>query len=202
MTSLFPANSLEVLPFDGSAQLFPHFLNAEDADECFSTLMNEVPWEDHHLVLFGKKVPEPRRSAWIADNSIHYTYSGVERIAHTWTPTLAKVRDALMRQTGYQFNSALANLYRDGNDAMGWHSDDEPCNGPEPVIASVSFGAERRFDFRHRLNKEKASVILPHGSLLLMSGLSQQCWQHSIARSKKVTSSRINLTFRFVTSAA
>jgi alkylated DNA repair dioxygenase AlkB len=201
VTSLFPSDSLEVLPFDGSAQLFPHFLSALDANECFSALMSEVPWEEHHLVLFGKKVPEPRRSAWIADNNIHYTYSGVERTAHAWTPTLAKVREALVLQTGHRFNSALANLYRDGNDAMGWHSDDEPCNGPEPVIASVSFGAERRFDFRHRLSKEKTSVILPHGSLLLMSGLSQHCWQHSIARSKKVTSSRINLTFRFVTTS-
>ena len=163
--------------------------------------MSEVPWEEHQLVLFGKKVSEPRRSAWIADNDIHYVYSGVERPAHIWTPTLTSIRDAITHETGHTFNSVLANLYRDGNDAMGWHSDDEPCNGPEPVIASVSFGAERRFDFRHRTSKEKASVVLPHGSLLLMSGLSQHCWQHSIARSKKVTSPRINLTFRFVTSS-
>lgn len=201
MTSLFPTDSLEVLPFDGSAQLFPQFFNTSTAQEHFSALINEVPWEEHQLVLFGKKVSEPRRSAWIADNDIHYVYSGVERPAHIWTPTLTSIREAITRGTGQRFNSVLANLYRDGNDAMGWHSDDEPCNGPEPVIASVSFGAERRFDFRHRTSKEKASVVLPHGSLLLMSGLSQHCWQHSIARSKKVTSPRINLTFRFVTSS-
>jgi alkylated DNA repair dioxygenase AlkB len=201
VTSLFPTDSLEVLPFDGSAQLFPQFFNTSTAQEHFSALINEVPWEEHQLVLFGKKVSEPRRSAWIADNDIHYVYSGVERPAHIWTPTLTSIREAITRGTGQRFNSVLANLYRDGNDAMGWHSDDEPCNGPEPVIASVSFGAERRFDFRHRTSKEKASVVLPHGSLLLMSGLSQHCWQHSIARSKKVTSPRINLTFRFVTSS-
>lgn len=201
MTSLFPTDSLEVLPFDGSAQLFPQFFNTSTAQEHFSALINEVPWEEHQLVLFGKKVSEPRRSAWIADNDIHYVYSGVERPAHIWSPTLTSIREAITRGTGQRFNSVLANLYRDGNDAMGWHSDDEPCNGPEPVIASVSFGAERRFDFRHRTSKEKASVVLPHGSLLLMSGLSQHCWQHSIARSKKVTSPRINLTFRFVTSS-
>jgi alkylated DNA repair dioxygenase AlkB len=201
VTSLFPTDSLEVLPFDGSAQLFPQFFNTSTAQEHFSALINEVPWEEHQLVLFGKKVSEPRRSAWIADNDIHYVYSGVERPAHIWSPTLTSIREAITRGTGQRFNSVLANLYRDGNDAMGWHSDDEPCNGPEPVIASVSFGAERRFDFRHRTSKEKASVVLPHGSLLLMSGLSQHCWQHSIARSKKVTSPRINLTFRFVTSS-
>ena len=121
--------------------------------------------------------------------------------ANSWTPSLTSIREAITHETGHPFNSVLANLYRDGNDAMGWHSDDEPCNGPEPVIASVSFGAERRFDFRHRISKEKAAVVLPHGSLLLMSGQSQHCWQHSIARSKKVTSPRINLTFRFVTSS-
>lgn len=201
MTSLFPTDSLEVLPFDGRAQLFPQFFNATSAQDHFNALISEVPWEEHHLVIFGKKVAEPRRSAWVADNDIHYVYSGIERPAHTWTPTLTVIRNALSRETGHPFNSVLANLYRDGNDAMGWHSDDEPCNGPEPVIASVSFGADRRFDFRHRTSKEKASVVLPHGSLLLMSGQSQHCWQHSIARSKKVTSSRINLTFRFVTSS-
>ena len=201
MTSLFPTDSFEILPFDGRAQLFPQFFNSSTAEEHFSALISEVPWEEHHLVLFGKKVPEPRRSAWIADNDIHYVYSGVERPAHSWTPVLTSIRNALTRATGNPFNSVLANLYRDGNDAMGWHSDDEPCNGPEPVIDSVSFGAERRFDFRHRLSKEKVSVVLPLGSLLLMSGLSQHCWQHSIARSKKVTAARINLTFRFVTSS-
>ena len=201
MTSLFPTDSFEILPFDGRAQLFPQFFNTSTAEEHFTALISEVPWEEHHLVLFGKKVPEPRRSAWIADNDIHYVYSGVERPAHSWTPVLTSIRNALTRETGNPFNSVLANLYRDGNDAMGWHSDDEPCNGPEPVIASVSFGAKRRFDFRHRTSKEKVSVFLPHGSLLLMSGLSQHCWQHSIARSKKVTAARINLTFRFVTSS-
>ncbi|MEY5152965.1 MAG: hypothetical protein RLZZ551_1514 [Actinomycetota bacterium] len=201
MTSLFPADSVEVLPFDGSAQLFPSFFEASLAQDYFNALTSEVPWEEHHLILFGKKVPEPRRSAWIADDDIHYVYSGVERTAHAWTPSLTLIRNAIASETQHSFNSVLANLYRDGNDAMGWHADDEPCNGPEPVIASVSFGAERRFDFRHRFNKEKVSVVLPHGSLLLMSGLSQHCWQHGIARSKKVTSPRINLTFRFVTSA-
>jgi alkylated DNA repair dioxygenase AlkB len=198
VTSLFPTDSVEVLPFDGSAKLIPHFFETRAANEHLESLASEVRWEQHHLVLFGKKVPEPRQSAWIADDGISYSYSGIAREAHAWTPTLTVIRSALIDEIQHPFNSVLANLYRDGSDAMGWHSDDEPCNGPEPVIASVSFGAERRFDFRHQQSGEKVSVLLPHGSLLVMSGLSQHCWQHSIARSKKITAQRINLTFRSV----
>ena len=110
MTSLFPADSSDILPFDGRAQLFPQFFDTSTAQEHFNGLISEVPWEEHHLILFGKKVPEPRRSAWIADNDIHYVYSGVERVAHSWTPSLTSIREAITHETGHPFNSVLANL--------------------------------------------------------------------------------------------
>jgi alkylated DNA repair dioxygenase AlkB len=127
---------------------------------------------------------------------VSYTYSGVPRDPVPWTPLLADLRERCGRTAGVSFNGMLANLYRDGADSMGWHSDDEPALGPEPVIASVSLGAERRFDFRHRSSGERVSVLLPHGSLLVMSGASQSRWMHRIARSVRVPSARINLTFR------
>ena len=115
-----------------------------------------------------------------------------------WTTTVSDIRKRVSLTANATFNSVLANLYRNGDDAMGWHSDDEPCNGPEPIIASVSFGATRRFDFRHRVTKQKVSVFLPHGSLLIMAGRSQDQWQHQIARTTRVSEPRINLTFRNV----
>ena len=198
MSGLFNFAPREVLPFDGSAVLIESFIQQDTADILFTDLMTEIPWQSHQLVIFGKRIDEPRLSAWIADEGVAYTYSKIERQPFPWTPTVEKVRDEASHATGSRFNSVLANLYRNGQDAMGWHSDDEPCNGPEPVIASVNFGASRRFDFRHKITKQKISVTLPHGSLLVMSGLSQDRWQHQIARTARVFEPRINLTFRNV----
>lgn len=194
---------LELLPHDGSARLLGRCIPADEADEMFRRLLDEVPWQSHDLVLFGRKMTEPRLSAWIGDEGVSYTYSGVARTPTPWTPTLDALRrlcesrlDALF--PGVRFNSVLANLYRSGDDSMGWHSDDEPELGPTPIIASLSFGNERRFDFRHRVSGETASVLLPHGSLLVMSGETQTHWKHRIARTKSSKAPRINLTFRFV----
>lgn len=188
----------EILPSDGSALLRRSFVDATNADRMLRDLLDEVPWSTHELVLFGKRMTEPRLSAWIADDGVAYRYSGVERMPLPWTPTLEALRTACQSATATAFNSVLANLYRNGDDAMGWHADDEPELGADPVIASLSFGAERRFDFRHRETRETRSVVLPHGSLLVMSGMTQSRWMHRIARTKKVDTPRINLTFRFV----
>ena len=202
MTRLFdPDDAIadgEILPHDGSARLVAGFIPGCEADEMMTKLIDEVPWTTHDLVLFGKKMTEPRLSAWIGDAGVSYAYSGIKRTPAPWTPTLADLRTRCEAAVGKAFNSVLANLYRSGDDSMGWHADDEPEMGPEPVIASVSFGAERRFDFKHRASGETVSVVLPHGSLLVMSGVSQVCWKHRIARSKAVTAPRINLTYRFV----
>lgn len=188
----------DVLPFDGSARLHREFLDARSADRILRDLLTEIPWTTHDIVLFGKKMTEPRLSAWIADANVSYRYSGIERRPEPWTPTLSSLRDTCEAKLEAKFNSVLANHYRDGDDSMGWHADDERELGPEPVIASLSFGVERRFDFKHRTTGETHSVVLPHGSLLVMSGATQRNWVHRIARSKKVAAARINLTFRFV----
>ena len=193
--SLFPISG-ELLPGDGSAVLFPDFLCESDADKYFSGLHNNTPWEQNFIRLFGKEVSEPRLSTWHAEADLAYTYSGVPRTPHPWKEPLSSLRTACEAHTGQSFNGALLNLYRTGLDAMGWHSDDEAVNGPNPVIASISLGAERRFDFRHKQSREMISVVLPHGSLLVMSGACQTFWLHRIAKTTRQTEPRINVTFR------
>ena len=194
-SSLFPISG-ELLPGDGSAVLFPDFLCESDADNYFSGLHNITPWEQNFIRLFGKEVSEPRLSTWHAEADLPYTYSGVPRTPHPWKEPLSSLRTACEAHTGQSFNGALLNLYRTGLDAMGWHSDDEAVNGPNPVIASISLGAERRFDFRHKESREVISVVLPHGSLLVMSGACQTFWLHRIAKTTRQTEPRINVTFR------
>lgn len=187
----------EQLPGDGSAVLYPDFLDVATADATFNELLATTPWEQTQLAMFGNIVPEPRQSAWHSDDTT-YAYSGVERVAHPMTPLLKHLATLASGMTGTNFNGVLVNHYRDGNDHLGWHADNEIVNGPEPTIASISLGAERRFDFKHNETSEVVKVLLPHGSLLVMSGLSQSCWQHRIPKETHLTLPRINLTFRRV----
>jgi alkylated DNA repair dioxygenase AlkB len=159
-------------------------------------LLTTEPWESQSLHMYGKMVSEPRLSTWHAEPHVTYTYSGALRTPIAWTPTLLALREACEQHTAHTFNGLLVNQYRNGNDHLGWHADDELSNGPEPLIASLSFGAERRFDLRHRETNQIVSTQLPHGSLLVMSGLSQKCWLHRVAKEPHVTQPRINLTFR------
>lgn len=191
---------VELLPFDGSALLFPNFIDANHADDAFRRLMNETPWEQRDIVVFGKLHREPRLSVWHSEPHISYTYSGILRTPQSWTPLLEELRDKCAAVSGATFNAVLANLYRDGNDGVGWHADNEASNGREPTIASLSFGASRRFDFRHRDTKQTIRMQLDQGSLLVMSGLSQHCWVHQLPRTKRVMEPRVNLTFRRVVS--
>jgi len=177
--------------------LYPGFLDADEADSIFHDLLVTTPWERPQLAMFGNIVSEPRESAWHSDDTT-YAYSGVERRAHALSPVLRELAARCAATTGTPFNGVLVNLYRDGNDHLGWHADNEMVNGPEPTIASISLGAERRFDFRHNDTGEMVKVLLPHGSLLVMSGLSQSCWQHRIPKETHLTLPRINLTFRRV----
>lgn len=194
--SLFSVSG-ELLPYDLSAILYPDFFAPNEADTAFEEILTTTPWEEQHLTMFGKRVREPRLSAWVSDG-VTYTYSRSTRHPTEWTPTLANIRQKCESATAAQFNGVLANFYRDGRDHMGWHADDEPANGPEPVIASVSLGATRRFDFRHNESQKIVSVELTHGSLLVMSGKSQHRWKHRISKTTKVSQPRINLTFRYV----
>lgn len=179
--------------------LYPDFLSSEDADSVFAELLMSTPWERPQLAMFGNIVPEPRESAWHSDVT-SYSYSGVERTAHPLSPLLRQMAEQCSAVTQTDFNGVLVNYYKDGNDHLGWHADNEIVNGPEPTIASISLGAERRFDFRHNETGQVVKVLLPHGSLLVMSGLSQTCWQHRIPKETHLTAPRINLTFRKVLS--
>jgi alkylated DNA repair dioxygenase AlkB len=188
----------ELLPFDGSAVLHEDALSADRAFGVFEELLAKNPWESHDLVVFGAKHREPRLSTWHALDDVPYTYSGLTRQPLPFTPLLNELRAQCEEIASARFNAVLVNLYRDGTDGVGWHADDEPENGVEPVIASVSLGATRRFDLRHRESGITIKTELEHGSVVVMSGLSQHCWVHQIAKTKTLVGPRINLTFRLV----
>jgi alkylated DNA repair dioxygenase AlkB len=185
----------ELLPSDGSAILYPYFLDSTSADSILKELISSNSWEQQELLMYGKIVEEPRLSTWHSTGQT-YTYSGRARSAQPWSHTLQALREQCEAHTAHTFNGVLLNFYRDGHDHLGWHSDDELVNGPEPLIASISLGAERRFDLRHRESGETVSAMLGHGSLLVMSGLSQKCWEHRIPKMPRFTDPRVNLTFR------
>ena len=178
--------------------LHEQFLDLNEADQAFRELFETNPWESHEIIVFGQKHREPRLSTWHADDGVRYTYSNLERIPIGWTSMLQRMREKCEQASGTTFNSVLVNLYRNGNDGVGWHADDERENGPQPVIASLSLGASRRFDFQHREFKNVESVQLNAGDLIVMSGASQSHWLHRIAKTKRQVGPRINLTFRKV----
>jgi alkylated DNA repair dioxygenase AlkB len=172
-------------------------LASEEADALLTCLLDEIDFEQHRLRLFGRSVDAPRLSCWIGDAHAQYRYSGTRFSPRPWTPTLVHLRERVESACGTHFNSVLANLYRDGDDAMGWHSDDEPELGPDPVIASVSLGARRRFRLRARdEGRQTYDLELPHGSLLRMAGPTQRNYRHALPRSRRVRAPRLNLTFR------
>jgi alkylated DNA repair dioxygenase AlkB len=170
-----------------------------EADALFAGLRHAIPWEVHRIRLFGRDVDSPRLSCWIGDPGTGYTYSGAHFDPNPWPIALRAIRARLAGELCIDFNSVLANLYRDGHDSMGWHSDDEPELGAQPVIASLSLGATRRFVLKHRSDPpRKFALELPHGSLLLMRGASQANYRHALPRTAKPVGSRINLTFRSI----
>ena len=187
-------------PYDipgGELHFNPRWLPRAEADALLEALMDEVRWETHRIKMFGKEHDSPRRSCWIGDAGASYVYSRVRFDPRPWPLSLAALRPRIDQASGVAMNSVLANLYRSGQDAMGWHSDDEPELGTRPVIASLSLGGARRFRFRHRRDHSKTFAIeLPHGSLLLMSGDTQANWQHALPRTSKPVAPRLNLTFR------
>ncbi|WP_428977327.1 alpha-ketoglutarate-dependent dioxygenase AlkB family protein [Thalassotalea euphylliae] len=174
----------------------PQFYGMQQAQQLFEQLYQELAWRQDDIFVYGRQITIPRLQAWYGDNQQAYTYSGLTLNALPWTSTLAQVKQAVEAYSGCSFNSCLANLYRDGNDSVSWHSDDEAELGINPVIASVSLGAKRDFQLKHKAQSEKLTVPLNSGSLLMMAGETQHYWQHCIAKSKRVKSPRINLTFR------
>lgn len=165
-----------------------------EADAWFKRLELEVPWQQHRLQLFGKTHDEPRLSCWMGEQP--YRYSGQLRVPEPWTPTVLAIRERVTQVCRQDFNGVLLNLYRHGQDSMGWHADNEPELGRNPLIASVSLGASRRFFLRHSRSGQRQLLVLNHGSLLVMAGEMQHYWQHSLPKTAAATGRRINLTFR------
>lgn len=183
---------------DGEALLIEHFIDAAEAATLSRQLQAELSWQTETLVLYGREITVPRRVSWVGDPGATYTYSGVLHEPLPWSPLLANLRARIQSCTGYDFNSVLANLYRDGMDSMGWHADKERELGHNPVIASLSFGAERMFKLRHNKSGDTVEMYLPSGSLLLMRGALQHHWRHCLPKMRGVTAPRVNLTFRYI----
>ena len=182
---------------DAELEYFPNFLNKEKADLLLEKLLKEVPWQQQNIKLFGKEIPQPRLTAFYAEQGISYTYSGLQLKPNSFSTELWELKQKTQELSGFDFNTCLANLYRHGNDSMGWHADDEKVLGKNPVIASISLGGIRRFQFKHKTNKDlKESIELQHGSLLIMKGSMQHFWKHQLPKTKKEVAPRINLTFR------
>ena len=190
---------------DADVRFAPAWLAPDEADALFAALREQVQWEVHRLRMYGRDIDSSRLSSWIGDPGTGYVYSRVRFQPNPWPPALAALRARVDAAAGVAMNSVLANLYRDGDDAMGWHADDEPELGPRPVIASLSLGAPRRFVFRRRPprgTKTRAADLARHelelkpGSLLVMSGDTQRHWHHALPRTARPIGPRINLTFR------
>lgn len=182
---------------DGDVVFYPDFFPAADADRLLAQLIETTAWRQDSMKIYGKMTPLPRLTAWYGDPGARYVYSGIINQPIPWTAALAEIKSAVDAVSGVEFNGVLLNRYRTGKDSMGWHSDDEHEFGPNPVIASVSFGGTRNFQFRHKRRKElKACIELTHGSLLIMRGGTQENWQHQIPKTAKPVQERLNLTFR------
>ncbi len=185
---------------DADVRVMHSFYRSQDSAGLMRRLIDETPWRQETITLWGKQHLQPRLSAWYGDAGSAYSYSGVILQPHPWTATLAYIKSDVERATGRSFNSALLNFYRDENDSVGWHSDAEPELGKFPVIASLSFGATRTFRLRHRSRKDQKPVALDlaDGCLLLMAGTTQRYWQHAVMKERARCGPRINLTFRTI----
>jgi alkylated DNA repair dioxygenase AlkB len=195
--SLFPLDSrMNVLPQDGQVNYYGTIFDRQIADFYFDHLLSTIPWQHDEVIIFGKKIITARKVAWLADEGCSYTYSGTTKEITPWTQHLLEVKTAVEKYAQTQFNSCLLNLYHHGSEGMGWHSDDEASLGKNCTIASVSFGASRKFAFKHKSTKQTISLMLEHGSLLMMQGATQHFWKHALLKSTKIDQPRINLTFR------
>ncbi|MDH5300380.1 MAG: alpha-ketoglutarate-dependent dioxygenase AlkB [Gammaproteobacteria bacterium] len=202
MADLFddPSRRLSLLNQDGLVDYWPHFMSEIAAQRWFDQLLRDVAWQTETYQIYGKDVTAPRRVAWYGDADAVYTYSGIRHQPLPWTPGLMELKTQIERACQTSFNSVLLNLYRDGQDSMGWHADAEPELGINPVIASLSLGEVRSFKLRHNRTGQTLDIPLGTGSLLLMHGALQHHWKHSVAKSKRVLQARINLTFRKIVS--
>jgi len=203
---MFSADDFETIPLPDTPDCYllykEYFLNSSIADKLYKDLEQQVPWKQEQVRVYGKTYPTPRLSAWYGDSNAQYAYSGVIHHPLPWREDLQSIQQDLSSLLSVHFNSVLLNYYRDGRDGVGWHSDDEPELGPEPVIASLSLGTTRCFQLRptapKSVKKTTLKLHLPHGSLLVMAGKMQHFWQHCLTKERSIQAGRINLTFRCV----
>ncbi len=192
------SSQTNILPYDGEAIYHGIVFPKATADHYAAVLMENIAWKHDEAVIYGKHLVTARKVAWYADKPFSYSYSGTTKQALPWTEELLTLKQVAEEQSGCRFNSCLLNLYHHGEEGMAWHSDDERSLGENTVIASLSFGAERKFAFKHKRTKETVSLMLAHGSLLVMKGTTQSCWLHRLPPTTKVKRPRINLTFRTI----
>lgn len=184
------------LPYDGTLHYWGQILPTSQAQYYFNKLLNEIEWKNDEAIIFGKHIVTKRKMAWYADRHYSYTYSKMSRTAVLWVPLLTELKELVEEKTGQQYNSCLLNLYHNGQEGMAWHSDDEKDLKSHSSIASLTFGAQRKFAIKHKKTKHKIVFELANGDLLEMKNKMQSHWLHSVPTTKKVRTARINLTFR------
>ena len=187
-----------MLPYEGEVIYLGSVFNRKEITSYYQNLLQQIPWQNDEAIIFGKHHITKRKVAWFGDKSYSYSYSGVTKQAHLWTPELLQLKQKVEELSSTTYNSCLLNLYHDGAEGMGWHSDAEKTLLENGTIASITFGAERKFSFKHKVTKQRVDILLENGSLLLMKGTTQKNWLHRLPPTKKVFSPRINLTFRTV----
>lgn len=193
---LFNADISNLLPCDGTVLYYGKILSTNEATEFYNTLMHTIAWKNDEAKIFGKHYITKRKAAWYGDKKYSYTYSNATKTALPWTKELMDLKALCEKITGATYNSCLLNLYHDGSEGMAWHSDDEKALKEDASVASLSFGAERKFVFKHKNKEQTVGLVLEHGSLLEMTGLTQKYWWHRLPPTTKIKSPRINLTFR------
>lgn len=199
MNSLFPKDKIVFSLPDAEIEYYAGFFEHERAHELFKQIKAEIPWQQDYITVFGKRHPQPRLTALFGNEGKPYSYSDIIMQPHPWNPLLMFIKNEIEEVCDVNFTTVLLNQYRDGRDSNGWHADNEKELGRNPIIASVSFGAERAFHLQHNtLKEQKLKITLEHGSLLIMKGTTQHFWKHQIPKTTREIESRINLTFRII----
>lgn len=193
-----PDPTLNLLPQDGTVNYYGKIFSLEDARHFYQKLLETIDWKNDEAIIFGKKILTKRKVAWYGEEEFEYTYSKTTKKALVWTKELVELKKSIEEKTGETFNSCLLNLYHDGNEGMAYHSDGEKYLKKNGAIASLSFGAERKFSFKHKTTKQKVEFVLENGSLLVMKDQTQSFWLHRLPPTKKIFTARINLTFRTI----
>lgn len=186
------------LPQDGTVNYYGKVFHRREADSYLETLLNTIEWRNDEAIILGRKIITKRKVAWYGERPFEYTYSNTTKHALPWTEELLALKTVAEKETGETFNSCLLNLYHNGDEGMAWHSDGETDLKKNGAIGSLTFGAERKFAFKHKQTKQKVELVLEHGSLLVMKDTTQTHWLHRLPPTKRITLPRVNLTFRTI----